>query len=317
MPPFRDYLDLTYRTPGNLWQGKFPDTLILIFRTFFHERKRRTAALRAVAGTPHAATFTTACGTALRDAKAAHDLATTVPMAELAITNMVIALDTALAAAEGQGQLALLIPPVPLSSPATRIGVFNPNTAADFVRFGIWVVRTANNALVATEVGSQEETVVWSNDSGISKKNFTTATRGLVATALETLRGRATTTIEIEPSVNENRHAEDTWFSNHLGTLLGLLADTDTMVRLEILVTVTMCERCRNHYLKYIRQLFGDIPIFIYTFRDDVMPQKAGPTRSQLERAQSVWEVIENADIKYRGTWTNLGTTSDTFNYRY
>ena len=61
-------------------------------------------------------------------------------------------------------------------------------------------------------------------------------------------------------------------FATIFTALLDLLDDTANIVRLEILVTVTMCSRCRDHYMKYVRQLFGTVPIFIYTFRDDVMP---------------------------------------------
>ena len=316
MPPFRDYLDKHYTGTGNHWKGVAPLRIMEYFQTFFHTRKAVTPALRAVGGTPHAATFNTACGTAFSTAKGACKLATTELMFELAVTNFVTAIDIALGAAEAQGGLALLVPPVPVSAPGTRTGEFNPTTGGNFVRIGMWVVRAVQNNLVATEIGTSKTTVAHDYDVE-SLKTFISTTRSMVSDTLGTLRSRATTVLEILPDVDNYRHAEDTWFRDHLAALLDLLDDTANIVRLEILVTVTMCSRCRDHYMKYVRQLFGTVPIFIYTFRDDVMPNKTGPTQSTDARKQSVWEVLENADIKYRGTWTNLGTTADTFNYRY
>jgi hypothetical protein len=319
MPPFRDYLDRNHVKQDDHWNGKFVQTIADYFKNFFSERRRVTPALRAVAGTPHAATFNAACGLAVTAAKASHNLATTVLQVQMANTTLVTALDNALIAAEGQGALAMLVPPVPVSNPGGRTNLFNPNTSADFVRFGIWVIRSPRNVLTATEVGSQTEAITWDRDSGISKKSFTNATIGMVTGALETFAGRVARDerLAIEPAVDDKRHAEDSWFSAHLGALLALLPDIDAIVRLEVLVTVSMCERCRDHYMKYVRKLFGDLPIFIYTFRDDVMPQKVGPTQSALARKQTVWEVIGNGVIRYRGVWAAGGTTHDAHVYTY
>jgi len=87
-----------------------------------------------------------------------------------------------------------------------------------------------------------------------------------VTGALATVRRQVAVrdAIDIEPDVDDKRHAEDSWFSA------------------------------------------------------DIMPQRMGPGASVAARAQTVWEVIADAEIKYRGVWAADGTTThDAYNFKY
>jgi hypothetical protein len=289
---------------------------------FKEQRVAGSRQLRAIRGTIHATTLKNALDNAFRAAKTAYNnawalLAGQEAAAQAAITIFVAAIDAALEAAEGQGALLLLRPPVPASDPHAKKTEFNPSTSTDFVRFGMWRITEAGGTLTATAVGTACETVAH-NPSSESKKSFVNTTKSMIATSIDTLKSGLTTTVSVVPQSDDKRHAEDTWFHTNAGALTALRGDAANIVRFEVLVTVTMCDRCRDNYMALVRRVFPDVPIFIYTFRDDVMPQKTGPTASADARSQSIWQVNDTGEIVYRGVWgDDNAATFDAFVYKY